>query len=110
MGATFNYATVMAEIERLTQQAQALRAAEMQTALASARELIQTFHFSASDLGLPSGQGVPAPRVIHRRCPATIKFKDPQTGAVWSGRGKTPNWLKAALAEGQGLDRFTIHR
>ena len=36
------------------------------------------------------------------------KFRDPASGATWSGRGLKPKWLAAALAEGRPLDNFRI--
>lgn len=36
------------------------------------------------------------------------KYKDPSTGATWSGRGRTPRWLVAAQAEGKSLTDFAI--
>ena len=36
------------------------------------------------------------------------KFKDPETGASWSGRGLQPKWLKAALADGKKIEDFAV--
>lgn len=36
------------------------------------------------------------------------KFRDPATGATWSGRGLQPKWLKAALASGRKLSDFAL--
>ena len=33
-------------------------------------------------------------------------FRDPETGAAWSGRGLKPKWLTARLAEGRALADF----
>ncbi len=41
------------------------------------------------------------------RGPARIKFRGP-AGETWSGRGKTPTWLKALLASGRQADDFRI--
>jgi DNA-binding protein H-NS len=36
------------------------------------------------------------------------KYRDPQTGSTWSGRGLRPRWLSAALAAGRSLDEFRL--
>ncbi len=36
------------------------------------------------------------------------RFRDPVTGATWSGRGRTPAWLMAAEAAGHRRDEFAI--
>jgi DNA-binding protein H-NS len=36
------------------------------------------------------------------------KYKDPATGETWSGRGKLPNFVKQAIAEGKTLEDFKI--
>jgi DNA-binding protein H-NS len=41
------------------------------------------------------------------RQPAAIKFRGPG-GEAWSGRGKTPNWLKTLVAAGRKVDEFKL--
>ena len=36
------------------------------------------------------------------------KYRNPDNEAVWSGRGRRPTWLIAALNEGGNLDEFVI--
>ena len=40
------------------------------------------------------------------RVPA--KFRHPETGETWTGRGKTPRWISAAEAQGQNRSSFLI--
>lgn len=40
--------------------------------------------------------------------PVPIKYKDPQTGSTWTGRGKAPRWITAAEAQGQNRSSFLI--
>ncbi len=80
-----------AELERLHQQAETARRQEKRAALQKIRALIAEYDLQASDLGLDDGR---------RRKPSvgTPKFRDPITGATWTGRGRAPAWL-------QGKDR-----
>lgn len=36
------------------------------------------------------------------------KYRHPQTGHTWSGRGKRPQWVHEVLAAGQSLAAFAI--
>lgn len=44
--------------------------------------------------------------LLHRapRAPIAPKYRDPKTGATWSGRGKAPQWIASA----RNRDRFLI--
>lgn len=44
------------------------------------------------------------------RSAVRIKYRDPETGNHWSGRGKKPEWLKGKLVEGRNLDEFAIEK
>ena len=46
------------------------------------------------------GQGV--------RRPVAPKYRDPESGSTWSGRGLRPKWLAGALASGKTLADFAI--
>lgn len=39
---------------------------------------------------------------------AAPKYRDPVTGATWSGRGRTPKWLTEAEAQGSSRAGFLI--
>lgn len=36
------------------------------------------------------------------------KYRDPKSGATWTGRGLKPKWLMSALATGSAIDDFAI--
>ena len=38
----------------------------------------------------------------------TAKFRNPETGEEWSGRGRTPRWLTAFEAEGKDRKEFAV--
>ena len=44
-----------------------------------------------------------------RRYPAVLpKYRNPQTSETWSGRGKRPRWLTAAMKSGREIEEFRI--
>jgi DNA-binding protein H-NS len=51
----------------------------------------------------PSGK-----KTLRRRSKAAPKYRDPASGVTWSGRGMTPRWLAAAIAQGQSREDFLI--
>jgi DNA-binding protein H-NS len=61
--------------------------------------------------GLPSQSGVSnvlggKPR---RGYPVVLpKYQNPQTSETWSGRGKRPRWLTAAMKSGHKIEEFRI--
>ena len=40
--------------------------------------------------------------------PVAPKYRHPDSGETWSGRGKAPRWLVAAEADGKTRDSFLI--
>ncbi|WP_250438747.1 H-NS family nucleoid-associated regulatory protein [Delftia tsuruhatensis] len=80
-----------AELEAQIAQAQAERKAE---GIAAARALIQEHGLTAADVFPPakSKGSVGAP-----------KYRDPASGATWTGRGKPPNWIN-----GKDREQFLI--
>ena len=43
------------------------------------------------------------------RAPVPPKYRNPETGATWSGRGKAPRWISDAESEGKSRDSFLIN-
>jgi DNA-binding protein H-NS len=78
-----------AELEAQIAAAQAERKAE---GIAAARALIQEHGLTAADVFPTQGKkpkgSVGAP-----------KYRDPVTGATWTGRGKPPNWINGKVRE-----------
>jgi DNA-binding protein H-NS len=58
---------------------------------------------SAGKPGRPANSSSPA---AGRKVAA--KYRDPDTGQSWSGRGLQPKWLKAALSSGKKLEDFAL--
>jgi DNA-binding protein H-NS len=54
-----------------------------------------------------SAKGKAKPAKTGTRKPAAIKFRGPN-GEAWSGRGKTPTWLKAHIEAGKTVNDFRI--
>ncbi len=93
-------------LERQIREAQSSQKSE---AVAQIRKLMADNGLTPADLaaGLPtrkSGKG--ADSVVRR--PVAAKYKHPESGATWSGRGLKPKWLSEELARGKTLGEFAI--
>jgi DNA-binding protein H-NS len=78
------YQTLLARKAELEAQIAAAQAERKAEGIAAARALIQEHGLTAADV-FPQGEkaaSVGAP-----------KYRDPATGATWTGRGKPPNWI-----------------
>jgi DNA-binding protein H-NS len=53
--------------------------------------------------------GVPIIGEKRREYPRVLpKYRNPQTSETWSGRGKLPRWLVAAMKSGHKMEEFRI--
>jgi DNA-binding protein H-NS len=115
-------AQIQNQIAKLEQQAQALKAKEAKGVIARIKEAIAHYDLSAEDLGLTTARGKPgrpagaAPAKAARKSGkaagpkktvGVIKFRD-EAGNEWTGRGKRPNWYKAALAAGKTSESLLV--
>jgi len=88
------YEELQAKIADLQAQAARVKEEEKEQAIAMARTMISAYGITAKDLGLDK-----APKVKTGPKPGNkvaAKYRDPQSGATWSGRGKTPRWINGA--------------
>jgi DNA-binding protein H-NS len=88
------YEEIQAKIEELKAQAEIVKREEKEQAIAMARTMISAYGITAKDLGLDK-----APKTKTGPKPGNkvaAKYRDPQSGATWSGRGKTPRWINGA--------------
>ena len=102
-----NLADLIAQKAALEQQIAEARRAARAGAIAQIKSLMAEHGLTLADLG---GKAVaPAPAGGPRKggkVPA--KYRDPETGSTWSGRGLHPKWLRAALARGRKLSDFAL--
>jgi DNA-binding protein H-NS len=89
------------------------------------RELVEEFRAKAAAMGLSLEELVGgaartgrtpgrarsarkgAPGATPAAAPAA-RYRNPETGETWSGRGRAPNWLKRAEEQGRGRGDFAV--
>ena len=85
------YEEIQAKIADLQAQAEIVKREEKEQAIAMARTMISAYGITAKDLGLDKAPKVKTgPKPGNKVAP---KYREPLTGATWSGRGKTPKWI-----------------
>mgnify|MGYP000862242620 CR=1 FL=1 len=112
------YAQIQAQIRKLQQEADALKAKEVSGVVARIQEAIAHYGLTAADLfgnapaGLRRKAAAPRPRKSAKatkaaKAPSPPKYQD-DAGHQWTGIGKRPNWFKDALAAGKTADDLRI--
>ncbi|WP_080435037.1 H-NS histone family protein [Burkholderia ubonensis] len=95
------YLDLKAKIRTLQVQAELARKNEVQRVIEEIRKVIVEFDLKPEDLFADIQR---KSRRVRRRAPALAKYRDPASGAVWSGRGRAPRWIA-----GQDRESFLIH-
>ena len=78
-----------AQLAVLQARREELRQSELKGAIAQARSLVAEYGLTSADVFLPS-RG----RSSGNRAKVAAKYRDPASGATWTGRGKAPKWIK----------------
>jgi DNA-binding protein H-NS len=88
------YEEIQAKIADLQAQAERVKREEKQQAVDMARTMIVSYGITARDLGLDKApKAKTGPKAGNK---IAAKYRDPLSGATWSGRGKTPRWINGA--------------
>ncbi len=130
-----NYVKLQAQIEKLQKEAASVKKRELAETILNIKKAIQIFGLTAADLGLAEGssgkrgrkavkrkitsgraaKGKPRGRPTNskvrkadKRSIVAPKYRDSATGITWTGRGKQPKWLSAAISAGKKLEDFKI--
>lgn len=119
-----NLIDIQTQIQKLQQQASEIKAREFDATVRDIVSKMQAFGISVKDLQSVvtgrKGRGRPAGKVAgvvkqkplaakSKKSGVTVaaKFKGPN-GETWTGRGLTPRWLSALVAQGRSKEEFAI--
>lgn len=81
-----SYKELLARKQQLDAEIEQARQAEAETALAHVRETVAAFGFTPEDIF--------GTRRRSKGASAAPRFRHPETGETWGGRGPRPRWLK----------------
>ncbi|MDO8652446.1 MAG: H-NS histone family protein [Undibacterium sp.] len=120
-----NLIDIQSQIEKLQKQANEIKAKDFQSTVQEILVKMQAFGITVKDLqsAKPAKSGkagrgkaksvadkaLKAPRAAKKATtPVAAKYRGPN-GETWSGRGLTPKWLAALIAQGQSKESFAIN-
>lgn len=92
------YAEYMMQIAELQALAEEARRKELDEARAKIRQLMQAHGIAADELNETPKKSSKVQKSV------APKYRDPETGKTWSGRGRAPTWLK-----GRNKEEFVIN-
>jgi DNA-binding protein H-NS len=92
-----SYKELLAERERLDRMIEEAKARECATVINEIRQKMADYGITLAELGSRRGAKAGGRRAVEP------KYRDPATGATWSGRGKPPAWIA-----GQEREKFLI--
>ena len=117
-----NLIEIQSQIEKLQKQATEIKTREFSLTVQDILAKMQAFGITLKDLQVGKGRvtkgkgkvarvGKSAPaKAKKKEKPASVvaaKFRGPN-GETWSGRGLTPRWLAALVAQGKTKDDFAV--
>ena len=76
------------------------------TAIAQVKMLMHDRGLTLADLA--SKSSVSAKKSSAKGAKVAAKYRDPDSGTTWSGRGLKPKWLRAAIEGGKKVEDFAI--
>jgi len=106
-------AKIEKEISKLKKKAEALQARRRKPVLASIVRNMREYAITPEEIAAAFGKSGAKARVggakkAGAKQVIAPKYRHPQTGATWTGRGKPPRWLTDAEAAGTPRQTFLI--
>ena len=83
------YHELLAQRGELEKQIEHAREEEFRSVVADLKQKMADYSITLADLGIDEGRGETA----RARSVVPAKYRDPVSGATWSGRGKPPRWI-----------------
>lgn len=94
-----SYRELLKQREALQRQIDAAQEQEVAAAIEKVREIINEYSLTPEQVfAQPKGKRGPMPGT------KPAEYRDPVSGATWSGMGREPLWIK-----GQSREQFLIH-
>ena len=98
---------LLAQKAELEKQIEFLGREQRQAAIAEIKTLMADHGLTVADL---AGKASAADKkAATKGSKVATKYRDPESGNAWSGRGLQPNWLKAVIESGRKLEDFAVN-
>jgi DNA-binding protein H-NS len=112
------YQALQAQIKRLQDKAEVVRLKQRAPVIAALVRSMHDYSISIDELKAALAKGVPSARKTAGRAATKTaaksakqvapKYRHPDSGETWTGRGKPPRWLVAAEGAGASREQFLI--
>ncbi|WP_158934124.1 H-NS family nucleoid-associated regulatory protein [Burkholderia sp. S171] len=86
------YEELKAQAEAILQRAEEVRKEELAEVIADMNAKIEKYDITAKDLKWPK-ESAHKKESTGKSKPNPPKYKDPVTGATWTGKGQPPSWI-----------------
>ena len=96
---------LLARKAELEKQIESLGREQRGGAIAQIKALMADHGLTLADLGKATAS---AKTSSVKGSKVAAKYRDPNSGTTWSGRGLKPKWLKAAIEGGKSLEDFAV--
>ncbi|MBR8174066.1 H-NS histone family protein [Burkholderia cenocepacia] len=94
------YKELKAQMDALAEKTEAARVAELRAIIDDIRTKVAEYGITEKDIfGTRRAKSA-----TQTKATVEAKYRDPKTGATWSGRGRAPAWIKDA----KNRNRFLI--
>jgi DNA-binding protein H-NS len=97
-----SYKELLAQREKLEKQIEEAKSREYAEVLNEIKQKMADYGITLAELG---GSRTKVAKVGRPRAGVAPKYRDPDSGSTWSGRGKPPRWIA-----GQDREKFLITR
>lgn len=97
----------MAEIQK---EAQEIRTRQKRPVMSDMVESMIKFDIDPQEVVNLYHQRTGTPSSSRKLGPAPAKYRNPKTGATWTGRGKAPRWLVEEEEQGTSRDKFLVEQ
>lgn len=115
-----NLVEIQNQIEKLQKQATEIKSREFDKTVRDILAMMEAFGITVKDLSTGKSRGAKAKAKVKVKTPRAggaaikktvsqvpVKYRGP-AGETWSGRGLTPRWLAALIAQGKAKEEFAV--
>lgn len=99
---------IQAKMDKLKAQADALIAKQSSGVIEKIRELMAKHGLTIADIDAHTGDKQRATKAVAKTrsndSAAAVKYRDPKSGATWTGHGRAPGWIASA----KNRDKFLV--
>lgn len=113
-GTPLNAAAIEKQIAALQKQKDRLQRKNKPPVIAKIKKMMSEYGITLQELGDAKSTGTSkarqTTRVAKKASTVAPKYRHPDTGETWSGRGKAPRWLTTAESAGKDRKSFLIEK